>query len=323
VVLIVGGYTALNLIRGANGPEKVVQSYLQTLQDGDAEKALGISDPEIPNDLRPLLTNQVFGQARNRLDGFTVLGTYIKDDGAAVRTELRQAGSKANVDYQLYKAAPNLLDDHWKMLPTSLGSFTLTTDSSIDTITVNGVNVNLAAPQTSVYSPSYTFPAFPGSYTIGLPGSEKYLTTDGATALVNITDSRQNPYSEMVTLTTRPNGAFQSEVQAQVTKLLNKCVTSTSLSPNGCPFSGFSWEPVRNVRWAITTMPNIQLGNGGNGQWSISSNQEGVAIASYEADASYYGYGNAPDWRAKTTAYTFNFYGTATLNNDQLSVTLH
>ncbi|MDQ0212563.1 hypothetical protein [Arthrobacter bambusae] len=320
VVLIVAGFTTVNLIKGANGPDKVVQSYLQALQDGDAQKALAISDPNIPNERRVLLTNQVFGQARNRLDGFTVLGTDVKDNNATVHAELRQAGSKANVDYQLSKVAPDLLNDHWKLAPTPVGSFGIATDSSIGTITVNGVDVSLGAQPTSGFGSSYTFPAFPGTYTIGLPGSEKYLTTDGGTATVNIGNSQQNQIPGVVTLTTRPSDAFRTEVQAQVTKLLNQCAASTSLLPTGCPFGTYSFYPVRNIKWAITTMPTVLIGNGGNGQWSISSNQNGKATVSGEKNL---GFGNSPDWQPNTQEYSFSFYGTATLHNDQISVTLN
>lgn len=78
VVLVVGSLVAVNAVKA--GPDRLVGEYVQALADGDAEKALAILDPDIPNEDRELLTNKVFGAARNRIEGFSVISSKVSGE---------------------------------------------------------------------------------------------------------------------------------------------------------------------------------------------------------------------------------------------------
>ncbi|GAB3275595.1 hypothetical protein GCM10027449_14500 [Sinomonas notoginsengisoli] len=324
VVLIVGGFLAVNVIKGANGPDKVVHSYLQALQDGDARKALDISDPNIPNEQRLLLTNQIFGQAAKRVDGFAILGTDIRDNAATVHAQLRQDGRSTDVDYHLAKASPELLDDHWKLGQVPVEKLTISTDSPFaspltDTVTVNGTDVKLGPPDNGQVS-RYTLPAFPGSYTIGLSSKEKYLTAAGGSVMVTVGTGQQQ--APAIKLQPAPNDAFLAEAQTQVNQLLTQCALSTSLRPPGCPFSHSSLFDTRNVKWTITTMPTVSITGPSidvrTSAWRLWA-RNGTATVSYEAKTAS---SPQPQWKAMTDKANLDFFGTATLQNGQVSVSI-
>ena len=74
-VLAVGSVVTINAVKP--GPDQLVKDYAQALVDGDARKALEILDPDVPNEERVLLTNEVLGAAANRIDGFSITSTRI------------------------------------------------------------------------------------------------------------------------------------------------------------------------------------------------------------------------------------------------------
>ena len=102
-LLVVGGLVAANVIRGTHGPEVVVAQYLDALVAGNAAKALELGDPNIPNNERRLLANDVCAKATKRMDGYSITSTDITGDTAVVMTELHQDGVKMPSRFALVK----------------------------------------------------------------------------------------------------------------------------------------------------------------------------------------------------------------------------
>ncbi|MGO4434769.1 hypothetical protein AB4Y88_16180, partial [Paenarthrobacter sp. RAF9] len=115
VVLIVGGFIAVDVIKGNNGPDKAVAGYLQALQNGEASKAMAIADPGAANDQRALLTDEVYSKAGKRIDRFEVVSTNVSNDTATVVAAMYQDGRREQTTYRLHKSNPEFLDDHWVM----------------------------------------------------------------------------------------------------------------------------------------------------------------------------------------------------------------
>ncbi|MHA7304389.1 zinc ribbon domain-containing protein [Arthrobacter sp. TMN-49] len=316
-VLVGGGAIAVNTVRGANGPDKVIDAYLQALVSGDAERALEISDPSIPNAQRVLLTNEIYGKATKRPDGFTILKTTMGEEQANVQVELRQNGEKVETNYVLVKSDPSLLDDHWKLKETKPGTVTISSSSSLSSVLVNGFEVSLAGlaeSASSSYS-SYQLPAFPGNYDLDLPSSSKYLSAEPAAAVVSIHPGNSHRSVELALDT---NDAFDKAVGEKVSALLAKCSEQKTLEPVDCPFSTYEYSDTRNVSWKTTTEPVIETYPDMDGGWRLRTSTTGKATASFERDTSYGS--DSPKWEKKTYDSQIYVSGTATVDKDELSV---
>jgi len=311
-LLVVGGVVAVNVIRDSHGPQKTVESYLAALVAGDAGKAMEIGDPSVPNAQRLLLTNAVYGKAADRPDSFSIATTTITKDAAVVRAEVRQGGVKTPIDFNLVKKDPGFLDPHWSLQNPPMSVLSINTTAT--TVLVNGAEVSLDGGNTAGQD-SVSLPAFPGTYTIALAATSKYLSADPVQVKVGLGNSSS---TEPAQLTPEPNDAFTSAVKEQADAMLAKCTAQKVLQPAGCPFSTFDFGDVRNVVWRMTTEPTYAVNSMGGDSWRLSYDQVGTAQVSYEHDDSY-GFG-APDWKKETRAANVYVGGTVTLTGDALSV---
>lgn len=320
VVLVGGGAMAANVVRANNGPDKVVQEYLAALVDGNAEHAMAVADPSISNASRVLMTNEIYGKAKNRPDGFTVLKTSVERDAATVLVELRQNGVKSQTTYQLVKTNPTLLNNNWTLQGTGgakslgTGSVAVQLGSKLSTILVNGVEVSLAGLDQQGGS-MYQLPALPGTYTLGLPETSKYLSAEPATAVVSIQGDGMGQLAE---LKPTPNAAFDTAVQEQVSALLKACAEQKTLKPEACPFSAYEYSDTRDVSWKITKEPTFDVYSSQENTWSLSTNDAGEAAASYERDTSFGS--SAPEWKKDTYDARIYLQGVITVDKDKLAV---
>jgi hypothetical protein len=319
VVLVVGAVITVNVIKGGNGPDKAVNSYLQALQNGEASKAMALSDPGLANDKRVLLTDEVYAKAGKRIDGFDIVSTTVSEDRATVVADLRQDGRKQQTTFNLRKSNPELLDDHWKMESAPLRSLTITSDTPVKSVLVNGQELNVGLAGSSTGSSSVNLPALPGEYTVELPSSEKYLTAPKSTTLVDI-GGAQAPTT--ATLKVAASDALKSEVMAQVDAHLAECVKSTDAQPANCPFNNYSSaRSSRNFHWTLTTKPTFSLSNDpyGSSPWRLRTQTPGKATVSYERDNSY-GFGTA-DWKPTTDTSSVSMSANVTLEDGKVKLT--
>ncbi|WP_284977013.1 hypothetical protein [Arthrobacter sp. efr-133-TYG-104] len=319
VVLLVAGAITVNVIKDGNGPDKPVKDYLQALQNGEASKAIALSDPNVANDQRALLTDEVYSKAGKRIDGFDIVSTQTSGDGAKVVAELRQDGRKQQTTYTLRKSNPELLDDHWKMDAAPIGQLTISADSMVQTVLVNGHELNLGLGGGTSSSTGVHLPALPGEYTVQLPASEKYLTAAKSTALVTVVEGAQAPPG--VQLKVEASDALKTEALAQVNAHITECLKSTDAEPANCPFSIYASSYARNFHWSLTTKPTLSLTKNlfDASGWSIQTDNAGKATVSYEKDSSY-GFG-APDWKPATETSSFYVNASVTIKDGKVQTT--
>ena len=319
VVLVVGGVIAVNIIKGGNGPDKAVNSYLQALQNGEASKAMALSDPGLANDQRVLLTDEVYAKAGKRIDGFDIVSTKVSEDNATVVADLHQDGRKQQTTFNLRKSNPELLDDHWKMESSPLQSLRITSDTPVRTLLVNGQELNVGLASSSTGSSSVNLPALPGEYTVELPSSEKYLTAPKSTTLVVIGGAQAPPTAS---LKVDASEAFKSEVMSQVDAHLAECLKSTEAEPANCPLNNYSSSrSSRNFHWTLTTKPTFSLSKDpyGSSPWRLRTQTPGKATVSYERDNSY-GFGTA-EWKPATDTTSVSISANVTLEDGKVKLT--
>jgi hypothetical protein len=315
-VLAVGSVVTINAVRP--GPDQPVKEYAQALVDGDARKALEILDPDVPNEERLLLTNEVLGAAANRIDGFTIISTRISGESAQIRAELRQGGRKYEQTFALVKNQPELLDDHWKLEAFPLQQVTASVDVPLAAVSVNGVTVPAGQNEVTAFGTNISLPAFPGSYDVGLPDSEKYLSVEDRQVVVSGGSLPQAP--EAARLTVKASDALVAETSRQVAGALAACENSTDIEPEGCPFSQFAFGDVRNVKWSITADPDYGLSRSFDGTWRLSGGKAGEATVSYERNASFSK--AEPEWEKETDQMQFYVRGNVTVESDKVLVSL-
>ncbi|WP_457950787.1 YrzE family protein [Pseudarthrobacter sp. alpha12b] len=319
VVLVVGGVIALNVIKGNNGPDKTVSSYLQALQNGEASKAMALADPGLANDQRVLLSDEVYAKAGKRIDGFDIVSTKVSDDKATVVADVHQDGRKQQTTFSLRKSNPELLDDHWKMESTPLQSVRITSDTAVQKVLINGQELDVDLAGSSLGSSGFSYPAFPGEYTVELPSSEKYLTAKKSMALVTIGAAQAPPTAS---LKVDASDALKSEAMAQIDAYLAECVKSTEAEPANCPLNNYaSSRYSRNFHWTLTTKPTFTMSKDpyGSSPWRISTQTPGKATVTYEKDNSY-GFGTA-DWKPTTDTTSVSMSAKVSLENGKVKLT--
>lgn len=316
VVLAVGSVVAVNAVKA--GPDQLVREYVQALVDGDAEKALGILDPDIPNEERVLLTNEVFRAAGNRVEGFEVLSSKVSGESAVVHVELRQGGRKHEQAFSLRKNQPELLDDNWTFGSTPLQRVAVTADAAVKSLSINGVTVPTGQENENAFSTYFSVPAFPGSYSVGLPEDEKYLAAAKQEVLVAVGSAPQAAEDAKLTVTASEH--LQSETSRQVDAALAACAKSTEMDPPGCPFSGFAFGDVRNVKWSITSEPDYTMQRSFDGTWRLSGATPGEASVTYERNASFSR--TRPEWEKETDQVDFYLRGSVSVAAGTVQVKL-
>lgn len=313
-VLAIGGAITVNVVKAANGPDAMVEAYLEALVKGDAARAMEISDPSVPNTERVLLTNDVYAKATNRVDGFTIGKTSIVDERAVVAAQLRQNGEKVEASFVLTKNNPTWLNDNWSMKENGPGELRFSSDNSLKALMVNGVEVSLDGVGETGGS-YYTLPAFPGTYQLDLPATSKYLESTPATAVVSIGRGRSGGTARLAVET---NDAFDQAVVEKVNGHLAACAAQTTLEPEGCPFSGYSYSDTRDVAWKVTKEPVVETYERMDGTWSLSTSSSGTAEASFEQNTSYKK--DEEKWEPTTNDSRIYVRGTITLDKDELAV---
>ncbi len=319
VVLVVGGVIALNVIKGNNGPDKAVGSYLQALQNGEASKAMALADPGVANDQRVLLSDQVYAKAAKRIDGFDIVSTKVADDTATVVAEVHQDGRKKQETYSLRKSNPELLDDHWKMESTPLQSVRITSDTPLKKVLINGQELDVDLAGSSMGSSGLSYPALPGEYTVELPSSEKFLAAQKSTALVTI-GAAQAPST--ASLKVDASDALKSEAMSQIDAYLAECVKSTEAQPANCPLDNYSSSRYsRNFHWTLTSKPTFTISKDpyGSTPWRIRTQTPGKATVSYERDTSF-GFGTA-DWKPATDTTSVSMSANVSVEDGKVKLT--
>lgn len=182
--LVAAGSIAYSVLgSGTFGPKNKVEAYLQALVDGKASEAVKIADPNVTNDLRPLLSDAVYKAAKNRPTDFTITSSKIDGDHATVAARVTQDGKEYPVSFSLTKEGKQaVIFNDWRVESApETGSVGYAKGN--EKVKVNGVEVTLS-PAAAIDAPSGTdagvsepksYPLLPGQYVFTAPEASKYL----------------------------------------------------------------------------------------------------------------------------------------------------
>ena len=333
----------LAVVRAGNGPEATVRAYLDDVIAGRAQEAVEEVSPNVPNDARALLADEVYQKASGRIDTYSVVSTQTRGDAALVEVELGQDGRTQRHTFTVSKREPGLLDDNWTVDSGSLvRPITVSVNVKNPQLLVNGVAVQAAPSEVRVSSGAWgsgseatkrpdgwpsdrattaTFYALPGVYTVGL-GQQSPLI-EAAEESVPLTIGAQAPASAQ--LQARPSEAFRDQLDASVTALVDRCLARTALSPSivdrECPFSRMGWSgyDYRNVRWTLTRPATYEVGGRAysDGAIQVRPKASGTAEVSYERKSTSV-YAKDEPYRGESESDSFELEGVALVKDGKV-----
>lgn len=287
LVLVIGGSVAAAVVSDHFSPERQVRNYLDAVIAGRATEALQIADTSARTADRVLLTDVVLA-ATSGIDSYRIESVSTEGDETVVNAELDQDGLKTRVSYQLMaEGAAGGLFPVWRVQGAQLPTVRLVLPEGLDDVVVNGQSVDLSGVERREYG-EMDLPVFPGEYTFAMPDDSEWAS--GTSKTVLITDPNGTSGRNAV-LELRPTDALVAEVQAAVDELLARCVGSTSLKPENCPFSAYSFlSDATDVRWAITEQPTLDVTyEWAFGEFRFTSPTFGKARVTYNSSDRYSG----------------------------------
>lgn len=288
--------------------DNTAKSYLSAIASGDYDKANGISDPQVANGKRTLLTNAASKGDKTTISNQRIISTTDNADGSRTMQISYTLGGKSMTD--ILTVAPNgskfLIFKNWNITTPLVKEISVYASPAITNFTVNGVKVG-AKNATASDSGTYTFKVYPGSYTVK-PVTSKYLTADSTT----LTTSSESSAS----ISAEPTDALADEINAKIKDKLDTCAKSTDAQPEGCPFSMYgSDDDYRNIAWNITEYPTVTTDD-------LSIDSGSFYVYGGEAKVAYE-YKNYDDsWEPTDSSTSFSISGQFTLDGDKLDITL-
>ena len=288
--------------------DNTAKSYLSAIASGDYDKANGISDPQVANGKRTLLTNAASKGDKTTISNQRIISATDNADGSRTMRISYTLGGKSMTD--ILTVAPNgskfLIFKNWNITTPLVKEISVYASPAITNFTVNGVKVG-AKNATASDSGTYTFKVYPGSYTVK-PVTSKYLTADSTT----LTTSSESSAS----ISAEPTDALADEINAKIKDKLDTCAKSTDAQPEGCPFSMYgSDDDYRNIAWNITEYPTVTTDD-------LSIDSGSFYVYGGEAKVAYE-YKNYDDsWEPTDSSTSFSISGQFTLDGDKLDITL-
>ena len=308
VVVVLGAGAAVGavVVSGTLAADKPVAAFLQNLVDGEAESALAlVSDAEEG----PLLTDEVYGEAENRISGFTLGEPTVEGEKATVVATITQGDEEYETTFALESAGTTLLFwNDWRLAALPLADVAVDFDAPSDlSLEVGGAGLDRAIVDEGPLS------ALPGDYAFSSPDDNVNYTAESATASVVGFGGRAgvDPIEPVdvafpVTLT----AAGETAALAAANAVLDACAAQTVMAPAGCGFS-IRIEPGTentNIRWTVTTRPTATFGAWDGGGFPVLPETSGrLDFASDITEPATGRYGTA-----SATKSDYEFEGTVT-----------
>lgn len=227
------GFGAIAYLNGQRKPEAEVEKYLALLAEGQAGKATEMVDPGIDNASRVLLSDDILGNAKQRLELVDVIEESKGKDSARVRAIYSINGERHERSFNVDAGDKDFgLLDTWVLNEALIVPVEITSDKSSE-VTVGKAKVKLLESE-DYYGEGSSFTgsfyAYPGIYDVSAPGNE-YLTSEAQELRVNHPDS-QPAQAALVTTTTEK---LDELVLDEVKKFATACVTVPTNLDDGCP----------------------------------------------------------------------------------------
>jgi hypothetical protein len=264
MLAIAAAVVAVNLVNSSvAGPEQPVREYLDALQKGEGEKALGLLRASVPQSNAAMLDGTALQTAVSRVTNVKFGATEERPGNqATVPMEYTIDGSRLSTEFLLEKTGTEwLFFNKWAFVPAALPVLDVTVVNSNEA-TLNGVPVNMPNGRNS-------FAVFyPGEYEASLNG--EYFSAPATRATLSSRDVPTAPLSLLTEATT----GLKDAVGAKVKEFLDSCAAEADkqqrLQPD-CPFYHATNNRVIDgtIDWSITEYPAISVEPFG-GRWVVA-----------------------------------------------------
>lgn len=264
------------------GPEGVALDYASAVVEGRGSDAVEIGRVNVADRHRVLLSDEVYGASESRPDAAEVVDVEESDDGesATVTVEFEQDGRRFTQDLAAEKSGRRMLVfSGWELRPVELREASATVIG--DSVTVNGETVDvseIAGPNDPHVTPlgsdgdvvpgyELSLPALPGSYELEAP-TTKFSASEAVTVDVPGDDSQEGEEDletgEAPTVAATPNKAFADEVNAQIKKKVDGCVSN--FDEETCPWNSQYADDsdYKGVTFSVDGYPTYTAPDGGD-----------------------------------------------------------
>lgn len=222
------------MAKAEGSAEGEVRRYLTYLAQGDAEGALSMIDPGVPNEQRLFLTNEVMASASSRLliESVEPEPTGAKRvDTVAVTATLRLNGDRFTHVFQVdRKDREDSIVDRW-VIREGLFVTVPVSGVRVPSFSVGGVSAPTGQPQSD--GVGYLF--FPGVYSFEPAGLGPYVTAQTAQVVVEDGAYASEYETKKVTFDGSLSGTLRAEVLTAMQKAVQKCTTWDSHADASCP----------------------------------------------------------------------------------------
>ncbi|UWX96743.1 hypothetical protein N2K95_14030 [Arthrobacter zhaoxinii] len=253
------------------GPEKHVESYLQTLADGEGGQALGMLNAQVPEANAALLDGDAL---RASVKGLEVRNIGEAEDIGGDRVEVAldyaYGQSEGTTRFVLENTGKRwLFFDTWDFVPAALPTVQVSAPS-LREATLNGVRVTLPEG-------ANTFAAFPVSR-VAASYKSQYLAAPEQTTLVT---AEEDPQLALVPEATKE---LVTKIDTGIREYLDGCTAADRLAPPGCPFYHLTNNRVEQpIRWSITDYPEVELTQA-EGRWVLSPLSATARVTATQVD---------------------------------------
>ena len=280
--------------------EGEVRRYLTYLAEGDAEGALSMVDPGVPNEQRLFLTNEVMASASSRLviESVEPEPTGAKRvDTMSVTATLRLNGDRFTHVFQVDREdREDSIVGRWVIRE---GLFVRVPVSGVRVpfFSVGGVSAPTGRPQSD--GVDYLF--FPGVYSFEPAGLGPYVTAQSAQVVVEDGVYSSEYETKQVNFDGSLSGTLRTEVLTAMQQAVQKCATWESHADASCP------SEVRSLTLSsleLVALPSTLSGATDDGR--------------YEADGAVIRYQDVGGWFPDTSPHdqTVRVKATVIMNAD-------
>lgn len=264
MLAVAGAVVAINLVNNSlASPQQPVREYLDALQRGEGEKALGLLHATVPKSNPAMLDGDALKTAASRISDVKFGAAEDRGDNQVmVPIDYAIDGSRLHTEFLLESSGSQWLFFHdWSIVPASLPVLDVTVVNSSQAL-LNGVPVNMPNGRNS-------FAVFyPGQYEASLNG--QFFTAPATKATLS---GRDMPIAPM-NLLTRATESLKNAVSGKVKEFLDNCADEADkkqqLQPD-CPFYHTTNNRVVDgtIDWSITDYPAVKIEPFG-GRWVVA-----------------------------------------------------
>ena len=277
MLAVAGAIVAVNLVNDSiASPQQPVREYLDALQEGEGEKALGLLRATVPQGNPAMLDGTALQTAAARITGIKY-GDAEDRGGNQVMVPVHYTidGSQLRTEFLLERSGVEWLFFHkWAFVPAALPVLDVTVVNASEA-TLNGVPVNMPSGRNS-------FAVFyPGEYEASLTG--QYFSAPP----IRATLSGREP-APPLNLMTEATDNLKGVVGGKVKEFLDACADTADkqqkLQPD-CPFYHTTSNRVIDgtIDWSITEYPAVSIEPFG-GRWLVAPLDGKARIKAQQVD---------------------------------------